>query len=72
MLQVNPPTPIAEKLLRLPEVEARVSIRKSQIYACVKAKTFPAPIKLSTRAVAWTESSISNWINERIRAGGAS
>jgi prophage regulatory protein len=62
-------TPTAEKLIRLPEVESRVSLRKSAIYAGVKAKTFPAPIKLSTRAVAWTESSISNWINERIRAG---
>jgi prophage regulatory protein len=66
---VSPSSPVAEKLLRLPAVEARTSIRKSQIYAGVKAKTFPAPIKLSTRAVAWTESSISNWINERIRAG---
>jgi prophage regulatory protein len=62
-------TPTAERLLRLPEVESRVSLRKSAIYAGVKAKSFPAPIKLSTRAVAWPESQIQAWITERIREG---
>jgi prophage regulatory protein len=63
-------TPTAERLIRLPEVEYRVSLRKSAIYAGIKAKTFPAPIKLSTRrAVAWPESQIQAWITERIRDG---
>lgn len=68
----NPSASNQERFLRLPEVEHRVSIRKSQIYAGIKNKTFPAPIRLSTRAVAWPESVIQNWINERIRAGVAS
>lgn len=71
MPTANPSTLATEMLIKLPEVEFRVSLRKSAIYAGIKAKTFPAPIKLSTRSVAWTQSSISNWINERIRAGGA-
>jgi prophage regulatory protein len=62
-------TPIAERFLRLSEVEYRVSLRKSAIYAGVKAKSFPAPIKLSARAVAWPESHIQAWISERIRRG---
>jgi prophage regulatory protein len=57
-----------ERLLRLPEVESRVSLRKSSIYAGVKAGTFPAPVNLSPRAVAWPESAIQSWIADRIKA----
>jgi prophage regulatory protein len=64
-------TPTAEKFMKLPAVMAQVSLQKSAIYAGIKNKTFPAPIKLGTRSVAWTQSSINHWINERIRAGGA-
>lgn len=71
-MQTNPPKSTAEKFLKLPDVQLRVALGKSAIYAAVKAKTFPAPIKQSSRSVAWLESSINNWINERIRAGGAS
>jgi prophage regulatory protein len=62
----------SERLLKLPEVETTVSLRRSSIYAGVKAKTFPAPIKLSRRAVAWRDSEIQAWIAGRISAGGAS
>jgi prophage regulatory protein len=57
-----------ERLLRLPEVESRVGLKKSAIYAGVKAKTFPSPVRLSARAVAFTESSIQTWIADRIKA----
>ena len=33
------------KLLRIPEVAARVNRGKSTIYAAVKAGTFPAPVR---------------------------
>ena len=58
------------KLQRLPTVEERTGFRKSSIYAGVKAGTFPAPVRLSARAVAWREADIDRWINERTTATG--
>lgn len=66
----NPPKP--GKLIRLPAVEERSGLKKSSIYAGGKAGTFPLPVRLSARAVAWLESDIDRWISERIKAGGQS
>lgn len=55
-----------EKLLRLPAVMAIVGMGKSSVYEGVKNGTFPAPIKLSRRAVCWPESRIAAWVDERI------
>jgi prophage regulatory protein len=57
-----------ERLLRLPEVEARTGLKKSAIYAGMKATppTFPPCIKLGQRAAAWPLSSIDAWIADRI------
>jgi prophage regulatory protein len=53
-------------LLRLPDVIARVGLRRTAIYAAVQAGTFPQPIKLGRRCVAWDSYSIETWIRERI------
>ena len=66
-------TPVRPRnLIRLPVVEVRVSASKSSIYAWVKARTFPAPVRLSARAVAWREEDIDRWISERVATGGQS
>lgn len=65
-MQENPQT-TGERLLRLPDVEARTGLKKSAIYAGMKAGTFPACIKLGPRAAAWPESDISAWITSKIR-----
>lgn len=57
------------KLLRLPAVEERTGLKKSSIYAGVKAKTFPAPVRLSARAVAFREEDVDRWISGRITTG---
>ena len=54
------------KLLRLSAVEDRTGLKKSTIYAGVKAKTFPAPVRLSARAVAFREEDVDRWITGRI------
>ena len=70
MMQVNPSkTAQPERLLRLPEVEALVGLRKSTIYDAMKRGEFPIPVKLSRRAVCWPASSIEAWITERINNG---
>ncbi len=56
-----------ERLLRLPDVEARTGLKKSAIYAGMKAGTFPQCLKLGPRAAAWPQSSIDGWIAEKIR-----
>ena len=58
-----------ERLLRLPDVEARTGLKKSAIYASMKAGTFPRCLKLGLRASAWPSSEIDTWIAERIRDG---
>ena len=57
------------KLLRLPAVMELCSLGRSSVYAGVRAKTFPAPVRLSARAVAWREESISSWVSSRIQTG---
>ena len=58
------------KLVRLPVVEDRTGLGKSSIYAGVRAGTFPTPVRLSARAVAWRECDIDQWIAERTTARG--
>lgn len=65
----TPRTAQPERLLRLPDVEALVGLRKSAIYEAVKKGEFPPPVKLSRRAVCWPNSAIVQWIEDRIRAG---
>ncbi|WP_439113733.1 helix-turn-helix transcriptional regulator [Hydrogenophaga sp.] len=59
-----------EKYLRLPAVETLTALRKSSIYAGMKAGTFPRCIRLSARAVAWRESDIATWQAQRLQTGG--
>ena len=58
------------RLIRLPEVEARIGLKKSAIYAAMAAKTFPAPVRLGNRCVAWHEAEIDAWIASRSRVKG--
>lgn len=54
------------RLLRLPAVKARTGLSRSTIYLYVSEGTFPKPVRLGPRAVAWIESEIAAWIHARI------
>lgn len=54
-------------LMRLPAVIEAVGLSKPTIYNMVAAGTFPAPIKVSDRAVAWSSEAIEAWILERVK-----
>jgi len=59
------------RFLRLPSVVDRTGLGKSTIYAGAKARTFPAPVRLTGgRVVAWREEDIDRWIAERTQAAG--
>ncbi|HHT8972210.1 TPA: helix-turn-helix transcriptional regulator [Burkholderia cenocepacia] len=51
-----------ERLLRFPEVRARIGLSKTEIYRRIAAGTFPAGVRLGARAVAWRESAVEAWI----------
>jgi len=55
------------QLLRLVSVITKVGLSKSEIYRRVKLGTFPAPIKLGARAVAWSQKSIDDWVTALIQ-----
>lgn len=57
--------PKLEKLFRLQQIEDITGLKKSSIYAGMKAGTFPACVRLSVRAVAWRESDIAAWQAQR-------
>lgn len=71
---MNAATPAKpEKLLRLKSVEELTGLKKSTIYAGMKASppTFPYCVRLSARAVAWRESDIATWQAQRQHTGAA-
>ncbi|RFP23175.1 AlpA family phage regulatory protein [Duganella sp. BJB488] len=52
---------IKDKFLRLPEVIELTGRSRSSIYADIRAKLFPHPVRIGARATAWTASSIAAW-----------
>ena len=54
--------------LRLPDVKAATGLSKTSLYALIKEKSFPAPVRLGPRAVAWVKSEIRQWAIERVQA----
>ena len=63
--------PGKERLLRRPEVEHRVSLKKTAIYSGMAAGSFPSCVRIGGRSVAWKESSIDAWIQARIEQATA-
>lgn len=55
-----------QKLLRLPQVIERTSLRRSTIYEMMQAGTFPKPVKLNLRSNGWLETEIDGFIEARL------
>lgn len=68
----SPPSaaPQPMRLIRLPAVEELTGLKRSSIYAAMRAGNFPGSVRLSTRAVAWRESAVLAWCTERTSTGG--
>ena len=56
----------AIKFIRLPVVIERTGYRRTSIYEKIADGTFPRPVQLGPRAVAWLSSEIDNWMQERV------
>lgn len=65
----RPDVPAEEQpvFLKRAEVEKRVGLARSQIYARMEAGTFPKAVPdIDTRTVWWIESEIEAWLQARI------
>ena len=56
------PTPV--RLLRLPEVIARVGLKRSAIYQRMNEGRFPRSRSLGPKCTVWVESEIEGWIRD--------
>ncbi|HDL7644940.1 TPA: AlpA family transcriptional regulator [Yersinia enterocolitica] len=57
---------MANSFIRLPDVQRRTGYSKAWIYRLIKQERFPKPVKIGSRSVAFIESEIDEWINQRI------
>ncbi|WP_073999755.1 helix-turn-helix transcriptional regulator [Serratia plymuthica] len=53
-------------LIRLPEVQRRTGYSKAWLYRLISQGKFPASVKIGTRSIAFVESEIDEWVNQRI------
>lgn len=58
-----------DRLIDLKEVMHQVGIGKTKIYARLKRKEFPAPVKLGF-ATRWSQVEVQAWIEEQKAARG--
>jgi prophage regulatory protein len=58
----NPIVPAAGALLTLRQVRERTGLSRSSVYDWSRAGKFPAPVRLSPRAIRWHADQVSAWI----------
>jgi len=56
-----------ESFIRLKKVEDRTGLKKSMVYDLMSKHEFPKSIKIGDRAVAWIESEVDQWIQNKIK-----
>lgn len=61
--------PQTERLMRMPEAEQTVGLKRSTIYRLLAAGDFPPQVKLGARAVGFSSTQVQQWIADRMNAG---
>ncbi len=56
-------------LMRLPTVKGLVGMGRTTIYEKIKEGSFPRPISIGDRSVAWDSEAIDRWIENKISEG---
>lgn len=56
---------MVEKHYRRTEVEEITGLSRSTIYNMMDKGEFPRPIRLTRKAVGWSESAIAEWLESR-------
>jgi len=60
---------IKDALLRRKAVQELTGLSRSGLYAAIKNGTFPSPVKIGLRAVAWRYREIAAWIQSKVSGG---
>jgi prophage regulatory protein len=53
------------ELLRRIQVQKKTGLSKSGIYSGLRNNTFPKPVKIGPRAVAWRKNEVNEWVGNR-------
>lgn len=64
---MDPETPPADRLIKIREVLHLCGLSRSSLYAHIKKRNFPAPVKLSTHSSAWVNNEVVEWIQARAK-----
>ncbi|EFU2868009.1 Phage AlpA Prophage CP4-57 regulatory protein (AlpA) [Salmonella enterica subsp. enterica serovar Sanjuan] len=56
----------SQRFLRLHQVLDKTGLKRSQIYAYMRTDDFPKSVKIGPSSVAWLESEIEEWINQKL------
>jgi len=62
----NVPAPRLQRVIRLRDLPDFVGLRRTAIEGMIAEGKFPKPIRLSERSMAWVESDLIAWQQERI------
>lgn len=57
---------MSQSFIRLSEVQRRTGYSKAWIYRLLKEQRFPQSVKVGSRSIAFVESEIDEWIDQRI------
>ena len=60
-----------DKLLPMRDVCKTVSLGRATIYKLIKAGSFPYPVRLTPKRVAWRLSDVLHWVADRRTVGWA-
>ncbi|MHB1799972.1 MAG: helix-turn-helix transcriptional regulator [Vulcanimicrobiaceae bacterium] len=60
-----------QRLLRLPDVTKATGLARSSVHDAIRAGTFPKPVQLGSRTVAWSSTEIEKWVSAKIAARDA-
>ena len=61
-----------ESMLRRRSVERMTGLSKSTLYRLIKQGRFPAPLRMTRKAVRWRREEVNDWLSRRPRGGGNS
>ena len=59
---------IQERFLRIRAVLMVTGLSRATLYVMVKNESFPAPVRLGARSVAWRASQVQEWMDTRPEA----
>lgn len=58
-------------LITTAETVARVTLSRSELYRRIDSGTFPSPVRLGPKRIAFVEREVDAWIASRIEGGRA-